>query len=452
MEEEKIVRKQLLKSMIFTFITFSIIFTVFDFIIYNQISTSIYNSIDKEISSAEEDTKTRGLTEKIDRISSNNTKNNIADVQLDTENNNSTDNSKKQFPPSTGNGKMGVGISPRLIYIIRDSDGNIMNQDSIGRFYDEYINDVSFDKNQLEEKYTIRLNDTYSYRGINFTTTGTNGEVIYVQVLANVDGETQTVKTTIKTLITTTIIMVALSIVASYILSKRTLKPIIESWHRQTEFVQNASHELRTPLTIIQAKQELLLQEPNKKIIDKSQDITVCLNETRRLSKLVKELMTLARADTNNLELNKEKVDIDHLIKEVSEPYAEMAQMQNKKIELDLNYARQANVDKNKIAELIIIILDNAIKYTTEGDKITVTTKIKDGKLVIEITDTGIGISKESLKHIFDRFYREDKARSRETGGNGLGLSIAQTIVLAHNGTIKLTQNNPKGTTVTIKI
>lgn len=247
-------------------------------------------------------------------------------------------------------------------------------------------------------------------------------------------------------------IIIITSAVASYVLSKRTLKPIFMAWEKQNEFVQNAAHELRTPLTIIQAKQELLLQEPESKIIDKSEDINIMLKETKRLTKLIKELMVLAMADSNELKMHKEKVNIDDLIKEIITPYKDFAEMQEKEIILDLNYGKEANIDRNKINQLLVIILDNAIKYTAEKDTITVKTYSKEGKCVIEVADTGIGISKEAAKHVFDRFYREDKARSREKGGTGLGLSIAHTIVKLHGGNIKITSNEPKGAKVIIKI
>ena len=242
------------------------------------------------------------------------------------------------------------------------------------------------------------------------------------------------------------------SIVASYILSKKTLKPIIIAWERQTEFVQNAAHELRTPLTIIQAKQQLLLKEPESKIIDKSEDISLTINETRRLTKLVKELMVLAMADSNQLDLKKENKNIDKLIKDVVIPYVEYAKMQNKELKVELNCNKEINIDINKITQLMVILLDNAIKYTKEGEKIEVKTHCKDGKCNIEVLDTGIGISDEQKKHIFERFYRADKARTRETGGTGLGLAIAQTIVKAHGGTIRVYNNEPKGTKFVIKI
>ncbi len=247
-------------------------------------------------------------------------------------------------------------------------------------------------------------------------------------------------------------IIIITSAVASYVLSKRTLKPIFMAWEKQTEFVQNAAHELRTPLTIIQAKQQLLLKEPESKIIDKSEDIRLTINETRRLTKLVKELMILATADSNQLQIKKELKDIDELIKEVVTPYMEYAEMQNKELLLELKCNKKINIDINKITQLMVILLDNAIKYTKEGEKIKVNTYYKDGKCTIEVIDEGIGISDEQKKHIFERFYRADKARTRETGGTGLGLAIAQTIVKVHGGTIKVYNNEPKGTKFVIKI
>lgn len=424
MEEQRIVKRQLFKNMLYTFITFTVIFSVFDILIYNLISTSVYTSIDNEIMIAKEQVEAAGN-------------------EPDSQSSDKKTTTKKFYN----------SLNPRLIYIVRDENGNITNKENIGRFYEDYITDITFDKENINQIYLTSIDYIYFYRGINVqSVSAETGETKYIQILVNVDGENQSVENVLRILLIATIIFIFISIIISFILSNKTLKPIIEAWNRQTEFVQNASHELRTPLTIIQAKQELLLQEPNKKIIDKSKDITVCIKETRRLSKLVKELMILARADSNKLDLEKEIFNLDSLIKEVSEPYIEMANMQHKEVSLDLNNNKDLKADKNKITELLIIILDNAIKYTGENDKINIKTFNKDGKIYIEISDTGIGISKEAMKHIFERFYREDKARSRQTGGNGLGLAIAQTIVQAHNGSIKLVHNEPKGTKVVIKL
>ena len=160
----------------------------------------------------------------------------------------------------------------------------------------------------------------------------------------------------------------------------------------------------------------------------------------------------LSRADTNRIALNKEKVDFDEFVKGVVTPYQELAEMQSKKITLDLNYGNDAEIDTNRIYQLIVILLDNALKYTGENDVVEVATRQKDNKCILEVKDTGVGVSDEGLKKIFERFYREEQSRNRETGGNGLGLSIASMIVTAHNGTIRASHNSPKGTIFTIRL
>lgn len=427
MNEQANMKKRLLKNMLINFIVFTVLFLIFDIIIYYQISSSLYKSVDKELSIAQE---------RYDKIE-------------DTNFNKFNDNPNKQTIPD--NIKINSKVNPRLIHITRDNQGNIINGSTIGAIYDVYGDNIPFDKSNTMRIYTIELSSEYAYRGINFKMIQ-NGKEVYIQLLANVDGEVQTLKNVSNTLILGTAILVTISIVASYILSKRAMLPVYEAYQKQTEFVQNASHELRTPLTIIQAKQELLLQEPESKVIDKSEEINLTLKETRRLTKMIKELMTLARADSNQYELNRELINIDELIKEVTIPYKDYAGIEEKKVILDLQYEKEISLDKNKISQLFIILLDNAIKYTTEGDTITIKTYSKDGKCNIEVQDTGIGISDEGLERIFDRFYREDKARSRETGGTGLGLSIAHTIVKAHGGSIKAVHNETKGSIFWIKL
>ena len=426
MSEQKLIRKQLIKNMFYTFIVFAIILMFFDAIIYNQASSSLYKSIDEEL------LRTAKLYEDIDE-----------QFRRDI---------PKQFTEINKITLIETKINPRLIFIIRSSEGDILNSENIGRFYEDYLGDITFDRAKTDEIYEMKVQDKYNYRGITLKTLIFEGQELYIQLLANVDGEVETIENLTDTLLIGSLIIIGVAIIGSYILSKMTLEPIMDSYKKQTEFVQNAAHELRTPLTIIQAKQELLLQEPERKIIDKSEDINIILKETKRLTKLIKELMILATADSNKLKLKKEKTNIDTLIKDIVIPYKDYAEMQEKEINIDLNFNKEINIDSNKINQLMIIILDNAIKYTFENEKIEIKTYSKEGRCIIEVADTGIGISKEAIEHVFDRFYREDKARSRETGGTGLGLSIAHTIVSLHGGSIKIVPNEPKGTKVIIKI
>ena len=430
MNEKKEITKQLIKNIFINFIIFTVILLVFDFIIYNQVVNSLYKDIDKQLENSLH----------MSRI--------IDEPPMQEE----SQNQENKKPPERDNksNRENKDISPRLIMIERNQNGEIQNEEELGSL-SNYKNEIKFNSANLEKIYNLQIDNQYNYRVINFETTK-NDETIYIQVLANVDGEAGTLENMKNTLILGTIVLVLISMIASYILSKRAMRPMIIAYEKQTEFVQNASHELRTPLTIIQAKQELLLTEPNKKIIEKSEDINLTLKETRRLSKLIKELMELARADNKKIKIEKQSTDINELIKEIVKPYVELAEIQNKKLKLELEYNKKIQINQNKINELFVILLDNSLKYTNEGDTITIRTYAKDGKCNIEVQDTGIGISKEGIKHIFERFYREDKARSRQTGGNGLGLAIAQNIVTLHKGTIKAEHNDPKGTVIKIKI
>ena len=407
MEEKKLIKKQLIKNMIYTFTVFTILVIIFDLLIYKRAEQLLYKEIDTELEYF------ANLDELDNKI---------------------------------------IRLNPRIIYIIRNFNGEIINEDSIGRLYDDYIDNIEFDRTKLNTVYSIKVNSEYNYRGINIPVYTISNELCYIQLIANVDGENESLSNLRSRLFSMSAIIITTSIIASYMLSKKTLKPIMQAWEKQTEFVQNAAHELRTPLTIIQAKQQLLLEEPDSRIIDKSEDISLTINETRRLTKLIKELMILAMADSNQLQIKKETKNIDEVIRKITIPYMEYAKMQNKELIVELNCSKEVNIDINKITQLMIILLDNAIKYTKEGEKITVQTHCKEGKCTIEVIDEGIGISDEQKKHIFERFYRADKARTRETGGTGLGLAIAQTIVKAHGGSIKVYNNEPKGTKFVVKI
>ena len=434
MNEAKIIKKKLISNIIIYFIIFTCIFSVFGIIIFDSLKRDIYKSSDMELVNAGKNVEKYGALKKTINNKSPETLEGLETPEV-------PENMRGEF----------IGVNPRITYILRDEQGEIINEKSIGRFYDEYNSYLKFYKSDLNSIYQIQVNG-YNYRGINYKIENENGQIYYVQLIINVDAETDIINNYFHTLSLGIIITILLSLLASYALSKRTLKPIIESWKKQTEFVQNASHELRTPLTIIQAKQELLLQEPDSKIIDKSEDITLTLNEVKRLTKLTRDLMILANADSKEIIVNKESTNIDELIKQVATPYIEFAGLENKDIKLNLKYEKNIKIDPNRIHQLLVILLDNAIKYTEQGDTIEINTYSKDNKFVLEVKDTGIGISDKAINHIFDRFYREDKARSRQTGGSGLGLSIANLIVTLHNGTIKASHNKPKGTIFTVKI
>jgi len=250
MSEEKQVKKQLLKNVLLNLITFTIIFYILGMVIYGQFKSSLYLSADSELGRTNSRREFR--MEKGDEFGE-----------------------RPEFPESLNEQER----SPRLVVINRDSDGNISQEDNLNDIFEN----ASFDKTNLNNIYEIIISN-YAYRGINYK----NEDGTYKQVLINVDSEKTIAEEFIKNLVISFSISVVIILIASYILSKWTLKPIVASWKKQTRFVQDASHELRTPLTIIKAKQESLLENPESKIIDNAEDISITLQETRKTYKTYK--------------------------------------------------------------------------------------------------------------------------------------------------------------------
>ena len=230
-----------------------------------------------------------------------------------------------------------------------------------------------------------------------------------------------------------------------YLITKRATVPLHEFVDKQITFVSDASHELRTPLAIVQSKLENILTNPNQKVYEVGEDLAISLKELTRLKKLTSDLLALARSDQSKLTYNLTRENLNVLLFEIIDPFIEIAEIEQRKLIFEGEDV-EAIVDKDKIRELMIILLDNALKYTNEGDEIKITLKQGVFDAIIEVADTGIGISDETKIKIFERFYREDKARSRSTGGNGLGLSIGKTIVTDLKGKISVDHNDPKGT------
>lgn len=434
MKEQRIIKIQLLKNMIVNLILLTVIFGVFSFFILNQFNNYLYESVDKELM------QYKNQLEDISNFI-------IKDEKTLNDENFSDEDLTKEVQKN-----IDKIANPRVVTILRDDEGDVIATSLSVKYFADYIGKSQFNGNRVGEIYEIKVNSKYFYRATTCKLTASNGDTYYMDILININSEKEMTENFSKSLSIGTVIVVILSIIISWYLSKRAIEPIIASYKKQAEFIQNASHELRTPLTIIQAKQEMLLQSPDSKIIDKSEDIALSLNETRRLSKMITELMDLARSDANTTKIHKSMTNMETVAKEIVVPYKEMAELQNKNMVLNVNCDRELNIDKNKIKQLLVIVLDNALKYTEENDTIDVDIHNHEEKLIMNIKDTGIGISDEGLKHIFERFYREDKARSRSKGGTGLGLSIAQTIVKSHGGSIKILHNKPKGIIVTIKI
>lgn len=220
----------------------------------------------------------------------------------------------------------------------------------------------------------------------------------------------------------------------------------------RNQFVSNASHELKTPLSTMKILMETLIyQEPMDPAMTK-EFLKDCNAEIDRLNRIVSDLLTLASVDSGNAQFNRQELRLKDLILEQARRLSPLARERGIELECSVKDSVEVSGDSFKLAQVIYNVIDNAIKYTPRGGSVRVDLFRQGKKAVIRISDTGIGIPAEDLPHIFDRFYRVDKARSRETGGTGLGLSIVKQIVLMHDGDITASSVENEGTTFTIEL
>ncbi len=243
-----------------------------------------------------------------------------------------------------------------------------------------------------------------------------------------------------------------LALAGGFLLAGRTLAPIQTAMDRQRAFVADASHELRTPLSLIRANAELLKRHPAKTVHTSLASVEDIIQETDRLNSLVSQLLTLGRADAGQMPLSLADVDLSELAADAARQMRLLAEPRQIAIDIAAGGPLRVRGDPARLRELLTILLDNALKYSDPGASVSVRLQPLPGKAQLQVSDTGRGIPPKALPRIFDRFYRVDKARSREMGGTGLGLAIARWIVDSHGGAIRVESGLGVGTTVTVEL
>ena len=224
-----------------------------------------------------------------------------------------------------------------------------------------------------------------------------------------------------------------------------------DAFRRQRQFTADASHELRTPLTTIKGQAEVALSKPRDAAAYR--EILQSVNEeVDRLIRLVGSLLTLARADAGQIPIADEDVNLGDLIAAVVEQVRPMGERRSLNIEVHPGPPVVLQGDEDLLLQLLLNLLDNAIKYTRPGGAVTVGWSVGAGQVELWVRDTGIGIAEEHVERIFDRFYRVDRARSRTGGGAGLGLSICRWIVEAHGGYITVRSEPGQGAVFTVRL
>ncbi|MFB9760270.1 sensor histidine kinase [Ectobacillus funiculus] len=342
----------------------------------------------------------------------------------------------------------------KVSYLFWDKKGDLLLSNPKNAFYKKEIS--SFKPNRNDKKIRTQTTGGHSYRILihvkqkdeleNFPSAAT------IQLVYNIDPEVNVLKKLLLLIGFGCSVGLLISFFIGLFLSNRALVPIQRSWEKQEQFVSDASHELRTPLSVIQTHLELLFRHPTNTIEQESTTIYKGLTEVKRLSKLVEDLLTLARTGSNEQLINPEFFSMDELLRNIVEQFEPIADMKDIKMEDEI----EGNIiyfgDKERIHQLLVILLDNALKYSVSNDKITIYSYKEGGNLRINIEDTGTGIPEKDLPFIFDRFYRSDKERARATGGTGLGLSIAKWIVEAHGGQISAESRLYEGSQFVIKL
>lgn len=248
------------------------------------------------------------------------------------------------------------------------------------------------------------------------------------------------------------LICLVLAYYGSRFMADRAMAPIKKSWQRQQDFVADASHELRTPLTVVQVNLELVKGNPEETVASQSKWLDYSLLETQRMSKLVGDLLFLARADSQQLTLEIKQISLDTVLSEVTESFRPLAETSGILLESSLDSGVTYSGDAFRIKQLMVILLDNAIKYTPSGGQVTLGLQNRDTSAEITVSDNGEGIAPEYLAKIFERFYRVDKARSQQKEGTGLGLAIADWIIQSHHGQVKVSSSPGEGTTFVINL
>ena len=253
----------------------------------------------------------------------------------------------------------------------------------------------------------------------------------------------------VRQLILASAVGVVLGALASLLMATRSLRPISRAFQRQREFVADASHELRTPLTLIRTNVEAWLRRANGSNRAYARNI---VDEVEQLNRIVGDLTTLALADARQLRIEREPIDLNDIVRDLMAETEPLAEERGVRLQPNLNGGARVEADPGRVRQLLLILIDNALRHTPDGGEVSVDVARRNGRARVVVADTGEGIPAADLPHIFERFYRADKARTRENGGSGLGLAIAKWIVDAHKGEIAVKSAEGKGTEVSVSL
>ena len=334
------------------------------------------------------------------------------------------------------------------ISVYCDKDGNIISRHSAfeAKFdYSDKIRELAV-SDKADGSITLDV-DSWAYKRVEF------GDG-YIVALTKNASEKRIILTTGVLLGAAALLSIGISFLISLITANRAIKPVEESYNKQKQFVTDASHELRTPLASISANTDVLLSKRDSTIGAEIKWLEYIKDETNRMTQLTNDLLSLAKADN---ELNEEKrsipkVSFSEICDDILLENEAVAFENNIKLSYDIAENIEIMASPDALKQVALILIDNALKYTPTGGSVYVQLKELNGKAVFYVENDGV-INIEDIPHLFERFYRADKSRARESGGYGLGLAIAKSLCDGFGGSIKAqSQDNRTRFTVTAEI
>ncbi len=351
-------------------------------------------------------------------------------------------------------GENSLRLGSNYHVLLYDKDGQLLNPDNFAG-----LSDFAFDKSSMGSIKEVTIEGPFGEDDFRYTTIELSEEetapyssysIKYATICVNVSQ----IKSSIQDYEGTVAIVMAsfwlISIGASLYLANLSMKPILASYQKQKDFVENASHELRTPLAVLQNRLEGLFRHPHATILESSESVASSLEEVRNMRLLTTNLLNLARRDDG---LKPEISEVQPaFFADIFANYALIAEENDRELTIENHLHQPIRTDKVLVKQLLTILFDNAMKYSDDGGHIKIEAGMKEKTIYFLVADDGIGISSADKKKIFDRFYRVDKARTRQKGGFGLGLSLAKQISDTLQGDILVRDHQPRGTVFEVRL
>lgn len=383
-------------------------------------------------------------------------------------NGHSGDDGRPGGPPGQGSiGSAGSanGLPSDVFFVVSDASGDVIANprevDASDLKLDHLAagtssatsrwNDVSADGDRYRVETTMLPPNSAVAAGGGILAVSSTSQPLFLSVGRSLASRDNQLETLFWVLLGSGAVAVVLSGGGGLWLAGRALSPIRDSMETQRRFLSDVSHELRTPIAVIRANNELLLRHPDTSVESNLDQVEAVAEESEHMTRMVDDLLTLARADEGRLQLDQAPIDLAALVEDVTRDMAAVAELHGIQLSAECSPVRVSG-DAGRMRQLVLILVDNAIKYTPRGGTVRVVCQRERGRAELSVEDSGPGISADDQKRVFDRFFRAEKSRSRGLGGSGLGLAIARRIAEAHGGKISVKSLVGKGSTFTVQL